>query len=206
MRFYKRPLFYVALIAIAILATGTLFSKQNQNSADAAGCGMPGMGSDGSGCSMGASDSDSSQPVIVNTAVLSGTVLSVNKNQHRVSVRIDLPYSNEASSVISKAKTGDQLALDIAIDKSGKPIITSVNQSKGETVTLGITGIQCQACADRLQSTLKSIPGINGVTVTADPAQAVIIYDSAKISIDEIKDAIRNTKPIHESMPFGVKD
>ncbi|MHB1456029.1 MAG: heavy-metal-associated domain-containing protein [Armatimonadota bacterium] len=220
MRFYKRPLFYVALIAIAILAASALFSKQSKSAADAAGCGMDSDmsgcamdhstsdkgHSDMSGCPMSASGSDSGHPMIVNSTVLSGSVLSVNKNQRKVSVRIDLPYSNDVSSVLSKAKAGDQITVSIASDKSGKPIITSVNRGKGETITLGITGIQCQACADRLQSTLRSTPGINGVTVTANPAQALIVYDSAMISVDEIKDAIRNTKPIHEGMPFGVKD
>lgn len=205
MKLTRKPVLYVALMAIVILAVGALYVNLTRSPASAAGCGMPGMDSDMSNCPMGNSGSDSSSATASNTS-LRGSVLAINKSQHKVSIRIDLPYSNEASSALTKTKTGDQVTINVSFDKSGNPVVTGVTQSKGATVTLAITGIQCQACADRLQSSLRSVPGINGVTVTADPAQAVVTYDKAKISVNEIKDAIRSTEPIHEGMPFGVKD
>ncbi|MHB0912754.1 MAG: heavy-metal-associated domain-containing protein, partial [Armatimonadota bacterium] len=109
-------------------------------------------------------------------------------------------------SALAKAKVGDRITTTVTVDKAGGAVITGIVQSKEKAVTLKITGILCQACADRLHSSLAAVPGIKRAVVTANPAQAVVTYDPAKIGVDAIKDTIRKTKPIHEGTPFGVKD
>ncbi len=203
MRYNSKPILYVVLVIAVLLAASAVYMKYGSGPVQAAGCGM-------SSCPMNSTESTTGDQTSHDSTAgtqgitLSGSVVSVDRAQHKVLLRINAPYSDVAGSALSKVKAGDQVTATISFDKSGAPVVTGIAQMSGQTVTLGITGIQCQACVDRLQTSLKSVAGVKNVKVTANPARATITYDPATTSLAALKDAIRNTEPIHAGMPFGV--
>ena len=54
------------------------------------------------------------------------------------------------------------------------------------TVVLKVENMTCAACATNARQSLLKVEGVKDVTVTAEPPQAVVIYDPAKVSPDAL--------------------
>lgn len=55
---------------------------------------------------------------------------------------------------------------------------------------LPVVGMACSACSANVERTLNSLPGVNGASVSLASRTAVVEYDAAQISLDEMKRAV----------------
>ncbi|MBI2841913.1 MAG: heavy-metal-associated domain-containing protein [Armatimonadetes bacterium] len=214
MKHLKRRLFYVGAILLSGLVMAVLMVNWGIGTAEAM-CGMEGCTShESSGSHSGHSgDADAvhsghnpaSESQKFGDVTLTGMVAGIDKAKGMISIRLDLPLQAGAGQALSGIKSGDIVAATLRLDKSGRAVVASLSQAGG-TAVLKLTGIQCPACASRLEKALKVAPGVNQVTVTADPPQATLSYNPTKTNVDALKEVIRDTEPIHAGTPFGVED
>lgn len=61
-----------------------------------------------------------------------------------------------------------------------------------QTTTIKIHGMTCMGCVNSAEKVLKKIPGVISAEVSLDPPQAVIQHDTAKSSIAQFKQAIKD--------------
>ena len=59
-----------------------------------------------------------------------------------------------------------------------------------QTATIRIKGMTCMGCVNSIKNILKNIPGIAQSEVTLDPAQAIVQYNPAHTSLNQLKEAI----------------
>ena len=60
-----------------------------------------------------------------------------------------------------------------------------------ETARLSIRGMRCEGCARGVVYTLKALPGVQSVEARHDPGEAVVTYDSSRVSLDTMRQEIR---------------
>lgn len=61
-----------------------------------------------------------------------------------------------------------------------------------KTVTLEVPGMNCAACPITVKKALKDVAGVDKVSVTYDPKQAVVSFDDTKASVEKLQEATRN--------------
>jgi copper chaperone len=59
-----------------------------------------------------------------------------------------------------------------------------------EKITLTVKGMTCMGCVRSVKNVLEPIPGVNGVDITLENGQVAISYDTAKVSVEQFRDAI----------------
>ena len=59
-----------------------------------------------------------------------------------------------------------------------------------QTATIKIKGMTCMGCVNSIKNVLKNLPGIAQLEVTLDPAQAVVQFDPASTSLNQLKETI----------------
>jgi copper chaperone CopZ len=68
---------------------------------------------------------------------------------------------------------------------------TSADQiQNADNATLAVWGMGCENCVTRVRNSLLSLVGVYGVDVHLNMALAEVSYDSKKISVDELVDAV----------------
>ena len=68
-----------------------------------------------------------------------------------------------------------------------------------KTVTLEVPGMTCSACPITVRAALKKVPGVEKVSVSYEPKEAVVTFDDAKTSLAALQEATRNAG--YPSMP-----
>lgn len=66
-------------------------------------------------------------------------------------------------------------------------------------IVLGIEGMHCEGCVNRLTKVLNGLDGVNDSKVSLENKNAEVEYDEDKIDLDDIKQAI-------EDAGFEVKE
>ena len=61
-----------------------------------------------------------------------------------------------------------------------------------KTVTLEVPGMTCSACPITVRTALNKVPGVEKVSVTYEPKEAVVTFDDKATSIAALQDATRN--------------
>ena len=61
---------------------------------------------------------------------------------------------------------------------------------KAEIATLAVWGMGCENCATRVRNSLLSLDGVHGVDVYLNMALAEIRYDSKKVSVNALVNAV----------------
>lgn len=61
-----------------------------------------------------------------------------------------------------------------------------------KTVTLGVPGMTCAACPITVKKAITRVPGVSKTEVDYDQRQAVVTYDDARASVDQIMKATAN--------------
>ncbi|OZA30084.1 MAG: mercuric transport protein periplasmic component [Hydrogenophilales bacterium 17-61-9] len=61
-----------------------------------------------------------------------------------------------------------------------------------KTVTLGVPGMTCGACPITVKKAISRVDGVKQTEVDFDKRQAVVTYDDAKASVDQIMQATAN--------------
>ena len=59
-----------------------------------------------------------------------------------------------------------------------------------QTATLNISGMTCSGCVRSVSSVLTALDGVVKADVSLDKACAVVGYDAAKLSLDQLKHAV----------------
>ena len=59
-------------------------------------------------------------------------------------------------------------------------------------IILKIEGMHCTGCSNRLEKVLNNSEGIENAKVIFDKAEAIISYNDEKISVEGIKDVIKD--------------
>lgn len=61
-----------------------------------------------------------------------------------------------------------------------------------KTVTLGVPGMTCAACPITVKKAITGVAGVSKTEVDYDKRQAVVTYDDARASVDQIMKATAN--------------
>ena len=61
-----------------------------------------------------------------------------------------------------------------------------------KTVTLGVPGMTCGACPITVKKAISRVDGVSRTEVDFDKRQAVVTYDDAKASVDQLMQATAN--------------
>lgn len=59
-------------------------------------------------------------------------------------------------------------------------------QAGERTVTLLVPGMYCASCPYAVQAALKEVPGVRSVTTSLESKTAVVVYDDAQATIDDL--------------------
>jgi mercuric ion binding protein len=70
-----------------------------------------------------------------------------------------------------------------------------------KTVTLSVPGMYCSACPLTVKKALQKVQGVEKVTATFEPKEAVVTFDDSKTTIDQLREATA-----HAGYPSTVKE
>lgn len=70
----------------------------------------------------------------------------------------------------------------------GAAASAAVSQGR-ERVVLSVQNMTCEACPHNVRKALASLDGVEVIEVTSDPPRAIVEYDSAMVSVDELSKA-----------------
>ena len=73
--------------------------------------------------------------------------------------------------------------------------------SSPRTVTLGVPAMNCAACPITIKKALQKVEGVDKVTVTFEPKEAVVTFDDAKTTVGKLTQATANA-----GYPSALKD
>ncbi|MCG7756453.1 MAG: heavy-metal-associated domain-containing protein [Nitrosomonas sp.] len=59
-----------------------------------------------------------------------------------------------------------------------------------QTAIIKIKGMTCMGCVNSIKNVLRNVPGIAQLEVTLDPAQAIVQFDPANTSLNQLKETI----------------
>jgi len=68
----------------------------------------------------------------------------------------------------------------------------SIDNPTMKQVVLGVEGMTCDACNITVQKALTNLDGVAEANVTFEPPQAVVIYNPALVTIEEMSEATTN--------------
>ena len=79
-----------------------------------------------------------------------------------------------------------------------------------DTDTLKLRGMSCASCASNIEEAIRSVPGVSECNVNFGAEQATVKYDSQKVSIEKIQDAVDaagySATPLQDEMGTGEDD
>lgn len=61
-----------------------------------------------------------------------------------------------------------------------------------QTVTLEVPGMTCSACPITVKTALRKVAGVENVSVTYDPKEAVVTFDDKATSVAALQEATKN--------------
>ena len=80
-----------------------------------------------------------------------------------------------------------------AVEGAGYRLLDDLAAGAGpRRVTLGITGMTCASCAARVEKALRGVPGVNEASVNLATEKASVLYDPARVSIEELRRAVED--------------
>ena len=62
---------------------------------------------------------------------------------------------------------------------------------KKETITLTVEGMSCNHCRKRVEDALHALKGVKEAAVNLEQKQATVTYLPAKVTLDEMKQAVQ---------------
>jgi len=69
----------------------------------------------------------------------------------------------------------------------------SENVNLESTYEINITGMTCTGCEEHVKLEIGKLPGISGLEVSYEKANAVVTFDESKTDIEEVKSAVDKT-------------
>jgi len=83
------------------------------------------------------------------------------------------------------------VGLNVYTYAKGSP--TEVTAKSGVQMTIPVEGMTCFTCEMAVQSAVKKLPGVSHATASAKNGNLAVAYDPAKVSLDEIVNAVNET-------------
>jgi mercuric ion binding protein len=68
----------------------------------------------------------------------------------------------------------------------------SLAMAKQQTVQLTVPTMDCATCPITIKAALTKVPGVSKVKVSYEKREAVIVYDDAKATVADLKQATEN--------------
>lgn len=65
----------------------------------------------------------------------------------------------------------------------------SIALAGSQMVTLSVPGMTCSTCPITVKKALQKVPGVEKVSATFEPKEAVVTFDDSKTTIDQLRDA-----------------
>ena len=65
-------------------------------------------------------------------------------------------------------------------------------QQQNAIIHLTVTGMMCEGCVAAVKAALESVAGVKNADVSLEKKEAVISYDPAQATKDEMKKAVEN--------------
>ena len=72
-----------------------------------------------------------------------------------------------------------------------------------KTVTLRVPGMTCSACPITVKKALQQVQGVEKVTATFKPKEAVVTFDDSKTTLEQLREATANAG--YPSLPKDSK-
>ena len=70
--------------------------------------------------------------------------------------------------------------------------LTSPAFATSKTVTLRVPGMTCSACPITVKKALQKVQGVQKVTATFEPKEAVVTFDDSKTTLEQLREATAN--------------
>lgn len=61
-----------------------------------------------------------------------------------------------------------------------------------EKLSFNVDGMTCGGCVASVKRVLEAVPGVSDVKVVLDPGKAELAFDPARVSAENLRDAVRN--------------
>lgn len=76
-----------------------------------------------------------------------------------------------------------------AIGLSGLPVSSVSGQTEAQAI-FRVTGMECERCVPAMTRALRNLPGVRDARVMYEEGKAVVVYDSGKVTPEEMAKAI----------------
>ncbi len=67
--------------------------------------------------------------------------------------------------------------------------LTSYALAANKTVTLRVPGMSCSACPLTVKKALQKVHGVEKVTATFEPKEAVVTFDNSKTTLEQLRES-----------------
>jgi len=81
----------------------------------------------------------------------------------------------------------------------GALALSGVVVASPRTVTLSVPDMNCAACPITVKKALQNVAGVEKVSVTYEPKEAIVTFDDSKTTVDKLREA--TTKAGYPSSP-----
>ncbi|MCU0444534.1 MAG: cation transporter [Microscillaceae bacterium] len=98
-----------------------------------------------------------------------------------------------AFTVSAQAQDKKEKAKNKTEKVKGKADKVSKGKAKGNQEISIVTSAQCEMCKERIEKALNETPGIKMANLDLETKAIKVVYNSNKISADQIRQAIANT-------------
>lgn len=78
------------------------------------------------------------------------------------------------------------------VGRASRPALAVTSGIKTERVLIAIEGMQCDGCATGIKAMLKRTPGVLAAEVSYERKEAVVDFDSGRITREQVVEAINN--------------
>ena len=71
----------------------------------------------------------------------------------------------------------------------GALALSGMSFAAPKTVTLSVPSMNCSACPITVKKALQNVDGVEKVTATFEPKEAVVTFDDRKTTVDKLREA-----------------
>ncbi len=68
----------------------------------------------------------------------------------------------------------------------------SIALAGSQTVALSVPGMTCSTCPLTVKKALQKVPGVENVTATFEPKEAVVTFNDSKTTLEQLREATAN--------------
>lgn len=131
--------------------------------------------------------------------------VSINVEAGSGSLILDEEKNSQAEVLAAIKKAGYKAAISHVDDNNDKKDLSSLDESaktevikesegglasKEERIDLSLFGMHCSSCANLIERSLKKMPGVSQANVNFAAEKAAVVFDSAKISNNDLIEAV----------------